>query len=554
MARIVIIDKHPMTSLGIEVALERIGHQVAGKADNGLDGLEVVRTIKPDLVVLDLDIPKLGGLDVIRRIIARKADARILVLTGEPSGLYEQFCMAAGASGFISKMDPPEALSVGVSKVLAGKTYFQATAVRQDAAGEPGESEESLTPREITVLHYLANGYRVKQIATELAISDRTVSTYKTRLLEKTGAQSLVELLRIATYRGLIKEDISRPSNNAENQAASHFDTLLNQLPFPVCLRSPDARVLAGNPAYFDFLDLRPDQILGSNLYEVEVVDKQHLEEVRKVFDTAAAATIPYMVVTVIHVRGERRVVRHSGVPILGAAGELVGMLCTSIDLAEEQQQIQTLQDKVNFLASVHMRRKTYLLQHEEALGRSISSLQERLQGPLDAPNLNAMSALLDGMKESITLVSELVRLESGDGLPAPFYESLNSLTETALQALPAQAVPHWTLSQGPAGSQGWIDPVRYRALIKVLLLHLSHVGVEQVDITSSAFEREPGVLDWKLQLNAAPVDRNAGAPVVYLALAGEITRLLHGDIEIKEHNGHLEVTVVLRVSMAAPS
>lgn len=229
-------------------------------------------------------------------------------------------------------------------------------------------------------------------------------------------------------------------------------------------------------------------------------------------------------------------------------------MLCASVDLAEEQQQIQTLQDKVSYLASIHMRRKTYLLQHGDALGRHISSLQERLQGPLDAASLAAMAASLVEMEESVTLVSELVRLEAGDEQPTPFYESLNSLTETALKALPAQAVPLWTLSQGSAGSQGWIDPARYKALIKVLLLHLSHVGVEQVDITSTVFEREPGVLDWKLQLSSAPAVRNAEAPVVYLALAGEITRLLHGDIEINEHNGHLEVTVILRVSMAAPS
>ena len=549
MARVVIIDKHPMTIRGLEATLGREGHSVVGIANNGLDGLDITRTLSPDLIIIELDIPKLGGLDVIRRIVARESAAKILVLTSESASLYEHLCVEAGAVGFLSKLDSETAFVDAVDKILDGKTCFAADALRQDSPdGEPGSSVDGLTPREITVLHYLASGYRVKEIAAELAISDRTVSTYKTRLLEKTGAQSLVELLRFATHRGIVKDE--HLSITPDDSSDSRFNNLLNQLPFPVCFRSPDARILAANQAYYDYVGARPEQVLGSKLIDLGAVEDEPLAHVRKTFDAAVAACIPYMMVIVIRIRGERKVFRHSGVPIQDEAGQLIGMLCTSIDLGEEQQQIQALQDRISFFVSTQMRRKTYLLQHEQALLSDILAIQEQLS-QIAKPG-ETVSAILERMKESIGLVSDLIRLEAGEVVPAPFFENLNKLTSAALNALPGVGIPKWTLKHSSVPPGGWVDPVRYAALLKVLLLHLQYVGAKEVDVRTNSIEMSPGHVDWEVHLQAQTTQTPGTAPVVYLAVAGELGKLLHGQVDVHDSEGHFEATIHLCVPVTS--
>ncbi|MGH8463417.1 MAG: LuxR C-terminal-related transcriptional regulator, partial [Pseudomonas sp.] len=330
MATVLIIDPHPLNALSVESTLTLAGHTIVGVAHNGLVGLDLIRSAAPDLIVLDLEVPRLGGLDLIKRIVARKGTTRLLVFTALPAEVYEPLCIAAGASGFVDKSDSSTAFSDAVNKVLRGKTYFQATALRACASADT--TAPSLTAREITVLHYLAEGYRVKQIAGELALSDRTVSTYKSRLLEKTGTHSLVDLLQVAASRGLLEKRIAAPdSSDASSAPDLDFNALLNKIPFPVCLRAPDARILAANQAFLDFLGLTLESVINARQCDIGVIDSEHLDYARKTFSAAVENRIPYMMVVVVNLRGERRVLKHGGCPVFGPDGELVGMLCSSI-------------------------------------------------------------------------------------------------------------------------------------------------------------------------------------------------------------------------------
>ncbi|MNJ61851.1 Virulence factors putative positive transcription regulator BvgA [compost metagenome] len=126
MAKVVIIDSHPLSARGMESTLNNAGHQVLGVASNGVAGLALARTLAPDLIVLELEVPKLGGLDLIKRLAARKTSTPMLVCTALPADVYEPLCLNAGASGFVAKTDSPASFSDAVTKVLRGNTYSAA--------------------------------------------------------------------------------------------------------------------------------------------------------------------------------------------------------------------------------------------------------------------------------------------------------------------------------------------------------------------------------------------------------------------------------------------
>lgn len=556
MAKVLIIDQQPLSSLGAETALRNAGHNVTGVARNGLDGLTAFHEQVPDLVVLELDIPKLGGLDVIKRIASRKPHSKVLVLTSMPADVYEHLCLAAGAAGFVAKDDALEAFLDAVAKVLNGRTYFQAKALRLESGTANAEgAAEQLTAREVTVLHYLAEGYRVKQIAGELALSDRTVSTYKTRLLEKTGTHSLVELLQVATQRGLLDD---RPGLTEHAAAPSspeaRFNDLLDQIPLPICLRAPDARILAANRAFLAYLDLSLDEVLNVRQKDLGVIDDEHLVHARKTFDDAVAKREPYSLLLAFQIRGQRHVIRQSGHPVLDENGVLLGMLCTSVDLHEEQMQIQSLRNQVAYFSSIQKRRGTYLLQQGAEIEELIADARRILQGRESADYRGGLAALLSRILETVQMVSELVRLERGEVPLAPFPEDLGELTHSSLKAMPADIVPAWQLVSAPSQARGWVDSTRYAYLLKALLLHMKHEGCAVATVRVESFEREAGHLEWSLQLKGdIGPERKRTPPVIYLALANELSRLLHGSLRVSGDDGQsFEALVTLSVPIAA--
>ena len=550
MANILLIDQQPLSALGAETALRNAGHDVIGVVRNGLDGLTEFRTRAPDLVVLELDIPKLGGLDVIKRIVARKTDTRVLVLTALPADVYEHLCLAAGAAGFVSKGDSLESFLDAVTKVLSGRTYFQAKAIHLKAGASAAEGAgEQLTAREVTVLHYLAEGYRVKQIAGELAISDRTVSTYKTRLLEKTGTRSLVELLQVAAQRGLLEERPGLPKQVAAGKLAAPFNDLLNQTPFPICLRAPDARILAANQAFLRLFDVTLEQVLDVRQRDLGLVDEEHLAYGRKTFEAAVEKRIPYMMVIAVYVRGQRRVFKHGGYPVLDENGELLGMLCSSVDLDDEAQQVQSLRDQLTYVSSLQKRRGHYLLQQGDEIAGHIASVRRIRRGH----GRDEIDTLLERILEAVAIVSELIRLEQREMPLAPFPEELNELTQRHLQGLDGEMVPPWTLAKEPSRARGWIDTVRYGYLLKALLLHMRHVGAVGAAIRLESLEQEAGQLEWTLQLKGdIAADGKRDAPIIYLALAEELSDLLHGSLRVIRDDAQVfEAVVVMNVPIA---
>lgn len=207
MSRILIVDDHPVIRMVMKMLLEAEGHQIVGDTDNGVDAISLGRELKPDLVILDIGIPRLDGLEVISRLMVLALPLKILVLTGQSASLFALRSMQAGAAGFVCKQGGLAELVTAVNAVASGYSYFPSSAMRpvqQGAYSDDVELLGRLSDREVSVLQYLSQGYSNKQISEQMFISNKTVSTYKARLLLKLNAGSLVDLIEFAKRNTLI--------------------------------------------------------------------------------------------------------------------------------------------------------------------------------------------------------------------------------------------------------------------------------------------------------------------------------------------------------------
>ncbi|MCY1348557.1 Virulence factors putative positive transcription regulator BvgA [compost metagenome] len=202
MCKALLIDHQPMTRLAMQVLLEQKEMDVVGAAETGVSGLALARDTQPDLILLDITLPKLDGLELLSRLRHAVSDCKLLVLTSLPASLYASRCRSAGANGFLSKQDDLDDIKAAIKSVMAGYSLFpsevQIPSGRAEKTGEEVGLLSLLSDRELTVLQNLANGRNNKEIAEQLFISHKTVSTYKSRLMEKLHTRRMVDLIDLA--------------------------------------------------------------------------------------------------------------------------------------------------------------------------------------------------------------------------------------------------------------------------------------------------------------------------------------------------------------------
>jgi len=207
-ARALVVDDHPFIRTSVCMQLRMDNLEVVGQADNGIDAVAMTRDRKPDVVILDLLLPGLDGLEVITRIKAMTCPAKVVVLTSQLTENFSLRCMKAGASGFVSKTEDLKILSTAIMAVLDGYTYFPDVALSSVNRRELEASEPyllgTLTNRELIILQHLARGLSNKAIGEVMLLSNKTISTYKTRLIEKLKVGSVIDMADIARRNGLV--------------------------------------------------------------------------------------------------------------------------------------------------------------------------------------------------------------------------------------------------------------------------------------------------------------------------------------------------------------
>ncbi|MDT3295792.1 response regulator [Shewanella oncorhynchi] len=205
--KILIVDDHPVVVLALKIILEQSGFEVIAETNNGVDALKLIKELSPDAVILDIGIPQLDGLEVIERSRKLVKSTPILVLTAQPSDHFVSRCIQAGASGFVSKQKDMNEVTGALRAILTGHSYFPIISNNNmiaKSSQDEAELVKKLSTREMVVLQQLAVGLSNKEIAERMLLSNKTISTYKTRLLDKLNAKNLVDIIEIAKRQNLI--------------------------------------------------------------------------------------------------------------------------------------------------------------------------------------------------------------------------------------------------------------------------------------------------------------------------------------------------------------
>lgn len=213
--RILIADDHGMIRQGLRsVVAERRQWEICGEAANGRQAVALARDLRPDVVVLDLMMPEMNGLDATRRIREALPKTQVLILTMHDSEALAQEVLASGARGYLLKNDAPETLPQAIEALAAGRTFFtpkvadlvMETLVDPAAAASRGDAPRSrLTPRERELVQLLAEGKSNKEAAEMLGISVNTVETHRKNVMSKLGLRSSSDLVRYAIRNKLVE-------------------------------------------------------------------------------------------------------------------------------------------------------------------------------------------------------------------------------------------------------------------------------------------------------------------------------------------------------------
>jgi DNA-binding NarL/FixJ family response regulator len=211
--RVLLVDDHTILRQGLRRLLEaETGVAVVGEAKDGREAVEKARELTPDVILMDIAMPALNGVDATRRILKAQPAARILVLSMYLDDDYANQALEAGVSGYMMKDAPASDVVRAVRAVARGETYFtsqipQATVDRyraaREAEGRRGPVE--LTHREREVMKLLAEGHTVKEVADMLHLSQKTVDTHKTNLMKKLDIHNRVELVKYAIQKKIIQ-------------------------------------------------------------------------------------------------------------------------------------------------------------------------------------------------------------------------------------------------------------------------------------------------------------------------------------------------------------
>ena len=210
MIRVMLVDDHTIVRMGFKMLLESSGAdiEVVAEAGSGDEALATLERIRPDLLVLDLSMPGMTGLELLRRLRARDDSLRVLVLSAHEDTAHPRRVLAAGAQGYLSKRGAPEALVDAIRRVAAGQRYIDPAIAQKLALAQLGNEPspvDALSEREFEVFVLLARGASVADIASRLKLSASTVGTHLYNVKQKLGAANQAELTLLALRWGLLE-------------------------------------------------------------------------------------------------------------------------------------------------------------------------------------------------------------------------------------------------------------------------------------------------------------------------------------------------------------
>ena len=205
--KVLLVDDHAVVREGYRRLLERDSDiQIVGEAGNAAQACESALSANPDVVVMDIALPDVSGIEAMRRILSRQPQLRVLIFSMYGDAIYSSRALQAGARGYLTKASAPEALVEAIHTVARGERYLSpdiAEATMASRSAQAPVGVDTLTAREFEVLRLLAQGETVKRIGEKLGLSEKTVANHQSVIREKLGAKNGAQLARIAARMGL---------------------------------------------------------------------------------------------------------------------------------------------------------------------------------------------------------------------------------------------------------------------------------------------------------------------------------------------------------------
>ncbi|UVE18728.1 response regulator [Pseudomonas sp. LS44] len=571
MSRVLIADEHPVTRHAMRLLLEGEGHQVVSEAHNGVEAVQQTLETRPDLLILDIDLSRLNGLDVMARLHARGLRMPILVFTSQDSEHIAGRFLQAGAAGFVSKHDDLGELRLAVSMVLRGRSYFPSQllgsvnlpAIRTQET----ERVNQLSNRELSVLYFLASGYSNHEIANELTISEKTVSTYRTRLQQKLNLRTLPELIDFARRNELVV-DQDHPADRGAPPGESSSDlamlqAMIDSLPAALYVRDTGGRLLFANPAFLHLYDVELDAVLGTRAIDVDWYSAADAATLQGFYLQAVAAGQRFARDIDVRIHGRRRVLHHWGTPYRDQAGRLLGMICGSVDITNRQDLLQSVREAKEQAELGNQRKLDFLVSASQEFSTPLQAMRGMLQLVLeratleraDREALNLVAATTQGLLSLVADLQGIAQVEAGELPVAQLATRLDALAAELIEELRPEA-QHKGLElllqlDGELQQPLRTDPPRLRLALAYLLRHVLQqtdagavkLGVHaeaqadgaialRLEIAGTPREQPDPLRTYSLaELSAVATDDLARAAPVSLTIARRLVEILGGEL-----------------------
>ncbi len=209
MISVLLTDDHELVRTGIKRLLEDSGRiQIVGEAESGEQSIRMADELKPDVILMDINMPGIGGIEACQRILKKHPQQKIIILTVHTEQTIPKRMLEIGAKGYLTKECRLEEMLQGIDNVFNGHSYIASSIAQQLALsllpGNEANPIDRLSRREFQVMMLMSQGMSNADISDKLCLSPKTISTYRLRILEKLGAQNEVDLVRIAVEQGIV--------------------------------------------------------------------------------------------------------------------------------------------------------------------------------------------------------------------------------------------------------------------------------------------------------------------------------------------------------------
>ncbi len=477
MSTVMLVENQPLMGDGLRRLLEQERHQVVAEASNRQDALRLCREHRPEVVIIDLEIAGLGGLDMLRRLRSSHGGVKLVVYSAQEPGLYAARSRQSGADAFVSKFEPLSELKVALAAVLRGHSYFPREVARLEVNQDKGALQQ-LSERELTVLQLLGQGLSNKDIAAQLSLSYKTVSTYKARLHEKLAVSNDFQLLEILRQYGLADEEpVDSPTLNAEQDM---LRALLDAAPSPMFVRDLQGRLLMCNRLYLAHADKSFADIRDSLLEEASWVSPALRQRCSDRYRDAVQWQEPFMVEGVLEEEGAPITVYVWCLPYRNAAGDLIAMLGGMRYLSERDDLLIELRHQGAEAQLLSQLKSQTLVTVRHAVAANLAVLQAGLAAVVQQPDKAAVEQAITALRPSIEDIhrhleklDELLELDDA-GVPREAHD-LGRLSADILAPLIrdlSQKGCSVELSLG-AFRPAWINARQYQQLLESALEHL---------------------------------------------------------------------------------